>query len=198
MIASLKHRFVLLSMPKCASEALEQAMAPRADVVFRDPPEVKHLNYRRYARFVKPFFERFGEGPPETFCLFREPIDWLGSWWRYRQRPFLDGRANSTKGISFDRFVGMYLDAEGPAGTIGRQSRFVINKDHRVAVDRIFRYEDLGALTTVISERTGWEINLDRVNVSPRIEPDKLARETKGKAKRELKRDFEIYENLKP
>lgn len=198
MIASLKHRFALLSMPKCASEALETALGPHADVVFRDPPTIKHCNYRRYARYVQPFFERFGDVTPETLCLFREPLDWLNSWWRYRQRPFLDGKPNSTKGQSFDRFVQLYLDAEGPASTIGRQSRFVVDRDHQVAVDHLFRYDEIGSLTAWIEERTGWDVTLDRVNVSPTVSAAAtLAPETRARAAAELARDFEIYDAIR-
>ncbi|MBY8977622.1 gamma-glutamyl kinase [Rhodobacteraceae bacterium NNCM2] len=197
MIASLKHRFVLFSMPKCASEALEQAMAPMADIVLRDPPPVKHCNYRRYARFLKPFLERFGDGSPETLCLFREPVDWLNSWWRYRQRPFLDGKPNSTQGLSFEQFVGLYLDEEGPAATIGRQSRFVVDKEHAVAIDHLWRYEDIAALVGWIEARTGWEVALGRVNVSPPgAGSAALSPAMRTRAMRELARDFEIYEGL--
>ncbi|MEM9370757.1 MAG: gamma-glutamyl kinase [Pseudomonadota bacterium] len=197
MIASLKHRFVLLSMPKCASEALERALGPRADVVFRDPPTIKHCNYRRYARFVQPFFERFGDGTPETLCLFREPVDWLNSWWRYRQRPFLDGKPNSTKGQSFDRFVQLYLDAEGPPATIGRQSRFVIDRDQEVGVDQLFRYENLPRLTSWIETRTGWDVTLERVNTSPKVPGGSdLAPVTIARMRAELARDFEIYDQI--
>lgn len=199
MLISFKHRFIVFSMPKCASQALERAIGHKSDMVLRDPPGVKHCNYRRYDKFLRPFVERFSESPPETLCLFREPIDWLHSWWRYRQRPYLDGKPNSTRGFCFDRFVTMYLDGEGPGATIGRQSRFVVDKDHQVAVDHLFRYERIDRLTGWVEERSGWEVRLDQVNVSPRAgDAIILSNEIRRRAEVELARDFEIHAGLAP
>lgn len=197
MLISFKHQFVLFSMPKCASQALEQAIGPKADMVLRDPPGVKHCNYRRYDKFLRPFVERFSEAPPETLCLFREPVDWLNSWWRYRQRPYLRGKPNSTVGISFDHFVAMYLDQEGPGATIGRQSRFVINRDNEIGIDHLFRYEEIDAMINRIVERSGWEVQLTQVNVSPRKRDGSLlSRDIRLRAEDEMARDFEIHASL--
>jgi len=38
----------------------------------------------------------------------REPISWLGSWYRFRQRPHLDGRPASTKDMSFDELCATF------------------------------------------------------------------------------------------
>ena len=38
-------------------------------------------------------------------ALMREPVDWLGSWYRYRQRDGMARPQNSTREISFDAFV---------------------------------------------------------------------------------------------
>lgn len=198
MLISFKHRFVLFSMPKCASQALQQAIGQKVDMVLRDPPGVKHCNYRRYDKFLRPFVERFSPSPPETLCLFREPVDWLHSWWRYRQRSYLDGKPNSTTGISFDRFVTMYLDNEGPGSTIGRQSRFVIDKNNQIGVDHLFRYEETCNLTDWIAERSGWQVRLDQINVSPgNRDTINLPAEIRRRAEVEMARDFEIHASLK-
>ena len=81
----------------------------------RDPPEMKHAPVFRYNRFFRPMFEKFMGEDMTVLAVMREPIDWLGSWYRYRQRPFLDGHRTSTQGISFDEFVLAYLKGNRPA-----------------------------------------------------------------------------------
>ena len=71
-------------------------------MIISDPPELKHAPVYRYNRFFRPMFEKACKAEMETFAMMREPISWLRSWYKYRQRPFLDGKQNSTANISFD------------------------------------------------------------------------------------------------
>ena len=98
MLVSLKHKLVLLAMPKCASTALEAALAPHVDVVISRNPAAKHTPFRKYDRFLRRYFETYTEGPLEVVSLFREPVDWLRSWWRYRSRDGLADPSRSAKG----------------------------------------------------------------------------------------------------
>ncbi|MEL6477278.1 MAG: gamma-glutamyl kinase [Pseudomonadota bacterium] len=195
MIVSVQHRFVLLCMPKCASHALIDAIGDRADMVIRHPQGAKHCNLRKYNRQLRPFVESFSEVPIETLCLMREPLDWLNSWWRYRQRPALNGHRNSTSGLSFDSFVVRYLEGAAPADTIGRQARFLSDKDGNVGVDRLYRYERIDDLAGWISDRTGWTLRLEQKNVSPKAEWT-LSPEVRARAEQEMARDFEIFSAL--
>ncbi|MEM6904499.1 MAG: gamma-glutamyl kinase [Pseudomonadota bacterium] len=196
MIVSLRHGFVLLLMPKCASEALLAALSPRADMVFRHPPEAKHAGMQRFERFIRPFIARVGGDRPETLCLMREPEAWLQSWWRYRQRDDLAGQPKSTRGICFERFVGLYLDREGPGSGIGRQVRFVSDREGRVSVDHLFRFEEIEDLSAWIARRTGWRFDLTALNRSPDRVAEPLGAFMRGRLERELAADFELYATL--
>lgn len=66
---------------------------------------LKHAPVYRYNRFVRPMFQQLCDVEMELMAVMREPISWLGSWWRYLQRPFVKGQQNATHGISFDDFV---------------------------------------------------------------------------------------------
>lgn len=196
MIVSVQHRLVILSMPKCATHALIDAVGPQADMVIRHPQGAKHCNYRKFHRHLRPFVQGFADSPLETACLFREPVDWLHSWWRYRQRDALRGHKNSTAGISFDTFVNRYFDKISPGDTLGRQSRFVADGDGGVGVDHLFRYEHLNNMTSWIEERTRWQLTLGHLNVSPPNSDRDLSAATRRRTVEELARDFEIYESL--
>ena len=194
MLVSIRHRLVILATPKCASTAIEEALAPSVDVVIRGHPGAKHTNYRKFDRHLRRYVESFAGGRVETVCLFREPVDWLHSWWRYRGREGIPDRAKSTRGMGFDGFVNAYLDgAPGPAD-LGRQSRFVADAAGGVGVDRVFRYDHLDRMAAFLAGRLGVALALDRLNVSPPAHgPDALEPATAARARSELARDYAIY-----
>lgn len=194
MLVSIPHRLVILAMPKCASTAIEAALGDQMDLVVRGHPGAKHTNYRKFDRQLRRYVESFTDGRVETVCLFREPLDWLHSWWRYRGREDIPDRSKSTRGMPFDAFVGAYLDgAPGPAD-LGRQSRFVADAEGGVGVDRIFRYDHLDGMAAYLGERLGVAVALDRLNVSPPAHgPAGLEPATAARARAELAGDYRIY-----
>ncbi len=169
MLIFQKEKLVLLSVPKTGTTALQSALGLRADIVVRDPPELKHAPLYRYHRFFKPMVDKFCNGPFETLAVIREPLDWAASWYRYRSRPFLNGRDNSTANISFPDFILGYLAVEKPAfAKIGSQSKFVAQKDGSPGVDHLFAYEEQGHLLGFLEDRLQCEISLPKLNISPR------------------------------
>ncbi len=125
MLIFSKAKLVLFSVPKTGTTAIETALAPHAAIALLDPPELKHAPVYRYNRFLRPMVEKFIGDEVETLAVIREPVSWLGSWYRYRQRPFLSGRPVSTEGLSFDQFVEAYLAETRPAyANVGAQSKF--------------------------------------------------------------------------
>jgi len=163
-----KERLVFLAVPKTGTTALEGALASRASLVLRDPPILKHAPVYRYRRFMLPFLDLAGGPPMETLAVVREPVDWLGSWYRYRLRDDLAGHPNSTRGISFDSFVTEFMKGK-PAdfAAIGSQSKFLLTPDGTIGVDHLFRYEAQDRLIGFLEDRLATKITLPRLNVSP-------------------------------
>ena len=196
MLVSFRHRLVILSTPKCASVSLERALGEHMDIVVHGNPTLKHTYFRKYDRFIRPYLESYGQDRFETVCLFREPVDWLASWWRYRSRDDLPDRTRSTKGMPFAQFVTDYLDAKTPPADIGRQSRFVSNRDGGVGVDRLFRYDRLAGFVEFLEARLKQRIDLGHLNRSPeRPPPAPLPVALMTRARDEMAMDFDIYEN---
>ena len=99
--------------------------APR----FSIPPGQKHVSAMGYRNRLSKFFEQRGKHPMELVAVMREPVDWLGSWYRYRSRPQLDGKANSTRKISFDAFVDAWLSPDQPSfAQVGSQANFLCDE----------------------------------------------------------------------
>lgn len=162
-----QHGFVLLALPKTASTTLEGALAPYASLVVSSPPGRKHIPARG---FVHEFVPRLAaEGFPresyELVTMFREPVSWLESWWRYRARE--DARpGRSTADISFEAFATSYVRGDDAAPTPrGRPARF-ITAEGAVAVDRVFAVDRPDVWTRWFSDRIGRSLDFGRRNIS--------------------------------
>lgn len=194
MLVFWKERLVFLAVPKTGTTAIEGALAPRAAMVLRDPPHLKHSPVYRYRRFLAPFFEKAGGQEMETVAVIRHPVDWLSSWYRYRRRDDLVGGPNSTRGMTFDAFVDEYSKGRpAPFAAVGSQAKFVSDAEGEIAVDHLFRYEELDRLIGFLSERLAVRIDLPRLNVSPALDVS-LTPRTEAKLRRKCAAEFDVWE----
>ncbi|MEM9871503.1 MAG: gamma-glutamyl kinase [Pseudomonadota bacterium] len=196
MLVFYKANLAFLSVPKTGTTAYEEALRPHADMVLVQPPELKHAPVYRYNRFVRPMFLRVCNVDLEVMAVMREPISWLGSWWRFRQRPFMAGKPNATHGISFDDFVLAYLKGKKPGfADVGSQARFLETQPNGTGVTHLFRYEDQDRLQAFLSGRLGVAFSLDRHNVSPDI-PAVLSPEVEARLRRKCAEEFDLYNSI--
>lgn len=198
MLVFWKEKLVLLAVPKTGTSALEQVLAPKCDIAVLDPPELKHAPMYRYNRFFRPMFEKPCKTfDVETMAIIREPVSWLGSWYRYRRRPFNQGRPSSTHGLSFDEFVQGYCAEAAPEyARVGSQARFVEPSKQGPGPDFLFRYENKESWHGFLENRLGYTFDLPEVNVSPQMDLE-LSAQT-GDLLRQVHADeFELYEGIK-
>lgn len=196
MLVFWKQRLVYLATPKTGSTAIEAALEPLASVVIQRPPELKHTSAFRYWRYLAPYLQKAADEDFLVVAVMREPLDWLGSWYRYRQRANNNRPERSTAGMSFGTFIEGYLsDPQPEFANVGRQSRFLV-PDKGPGVDRLFRYDDMADLVRFLEDRLNCEISLPRLNVSPEGSLD-LAPELEARLRAEFWRDFALYETLK-
>lgn len=193
MLVFWKQRLVMLAVPKTGTSAYESALAPYASMSVLDPPELKHAPVYRYNRFFRPMFEKMGVDHMDLLAVIREPVSWLGSWYRYRQRPFLAGKPTSTKNLSFDDFVDAYCQDDRPAfANVGSQSKFVEPRPNGTAVSHLFRYEDQDRLVRFLEGRLNITLDLPRTNVSARVDLD-LNPEIAARLRRASAADFDLW-----
>lgn len=168
MLVFAQEKLVFLALPKTGTTALETALEPMAAVAMRNPPNLKHTPGYRYERYLKTYLDKCGLKSLETICVLRHPVDWLGSWYRYRARPAKNGASNSTKDIPFDAFVAEYA-SDDPAGwaRIGSPPRFIRDNSGNVMIDHLFQYEQMDKLVDFMGTRLRKIIDLPRRNVSP-------------------------------
>ncbi|MFK7942162.1 MAG: gamma-glutamyl kinase [Paracoccaceae bacterium] len=198
MLVSFNRRLVILAMPKCASTALEKALEGRMDLVLRGHPGIKHMRLRGYQRFIEPYLASLTDKPFEVISAFREPEDWLHSWWRYRRRDGMRQQENSTKGMKFNQFAELYADGGQKPADVGRQGQFISDKNGDVGVDRLFRYDRMEGMVRYVADRMDCAISLERHNVSPPAPwlGSKLTGQQRAAFRAAFARDYDIYENI--
>lgn len=199
MLVFWNEKLVFLAVPKTGTTALEGALAPRASIVMRDPPVLKHSPVYRYNKYVEPFLiEAGGAESMETVAVVRHPIDWLSSWFRYRNRNELVGDPNSTREVSFNDFVMEYCKAK-PASfaNVGSQSKFLLRRrDGKLGVDHLYSYERPQSLYDFLEARLGTTIETRRLNVSPDF-PVKISKEVEDHYREVHALEFALWEQAK-
>jgi hypothetical protein len=195
MLVFWDQRLVFLATPKTGSTAIAMALESLASVSIQRPPVLKHTNVQRFHRFVGPYLRAASGADFTTVALMREPVDWLGSWYRFRQRDDMLESAPNTRGMSFDDFANAYCQKPQPSiADVGSQARFLM-PEGKLPVDRIFRYEHIDRFVDFLEDRLGCEIHLPRVNVSP-LADLALRAETRARLGNAMQRDLELYASL--
>lgn len=196
MLVFYKERLVFLSVPKTGTTAYQTALRDRADIVISDPPELKHAPVYRYNRFFRPMFDKVCHAEMETLAMMREPISWLGSWYRYRRRPFMKGKPNATHDVSFDEFVAAYLKGDPPGfAQVGSQAKFLEPRPNGTSVTHLFRYEAPEKLDSFLEDRLRMKIVTARENVSPEM-PLQLSPEIEARLRRKCAEEFDLYDSI--
>jgi len=196
VIVFIKENLAILANPKTGTTALERAIGNNADLVVRNPSEMKHFTIGQFNFRFRAMCEKFGHAPMETMCLLREPVDWLGSWYRYRQRDDVAGQPVSTRGISFDQFVQGYLADKRPMwADVGDQVKFVTPKSGTPGVDYLFQYEQLPLAIEFLQDRLPHlapQLQLPRTNLSPKADLT-LAPATRRALERDCADQFDLW-----
>lgn len=196
MLIFWKERLVFLANTRCGSTSVEAALESLAQVAVQRPAVLKHTSAPDFRRFLTPYLEAAAGEAFTTVALMREPENWLGSWYRHRQRADLPPGEPRTEGVSFPDFVRSYLsETQPPAARLGSQAEFLAGPGGVPLVDRIFRYEDLGGFLAFLEDRLGCEILLPHDNVAPAAQTD-LPEDLRARLRTRFAPDYAIYDAL--
>ena len=185
-----------MPFPKQAPRLMHRRWDPSPACQFKIPPKLKHAPLIRYNRFIRPMYDIVCNTQLDTMAVIREPISWMGSWYRYRQRPFLKGKPTSTQEISFDTFVRGYLQSSPPAyAHIGSQARFITPRAGTPPVTYLFRYENQSRLREFLEHRLGTKIQIPRHNASSQTKLN-LSPCVEGDVLEKYQADFNLWHSL--
>ncbi len=195
MLVFYKERLALLSVPKTGSTAYQTALRDRADIVVAGPTDLKHANMRRYDRFFQTTFRKMFDTEMEVMAVVREPLDWLGSWYRYRSRPERAGHPHSTSDLSFDDFLNAYMLETRPAyADVGCQTDFLRPRSNGAGVNHVFKYENQNMILEFLQTRLNCDIHLTRENVSP-ARPLDLSADTERRFRALHESEFRLHQS---
>ena len=195
MLIFLDRRLVFLATPKAGSTAVEVALESLASVAVERPAALKHTSAATFERHIRPWIEAASPGAPfTTVALMREPIDWLRSWYRFRQQDDLDDPDHPMAPTDFATFAADCIaENPPPPARIGRQSAFLTGGGARV--QRIFRYEEMDRFTQFLEQCLDCAVSLPRVNVPPRRDTS-LTPEFEARLRAALAEDIALYDSL--
>lgn len=209
MQLSIQHKFAFLCIPKCGSTSVEKAIRKHCEMRLNGHPSIKHMTASRFKRHIRPLLRKADpEGEIETFCIMREPYECLRSWYTYRKRgeiadPKHPRHQHHTGGVSFKDFVEGFLDGNRPESAgIGSQAGFVMLSNGSIGVDRIFRLDQMEAVTDYLSKKIGKPVEIPVANKSlgARFNPKPGAFDLPGplmtRLMAHLAPDYAIYKSL--
>lgn len=195
MIASTEHKFVLLCNPKTGTTSLEAAYLQYSDFYLKGSK--KHILYRDLKCLFGNYFEDQG---CEFYCVVRDPIQVMVSWYKYRSRPEMldDVEIQRTYGKSVDRYTGdlsFEEFAERENVEIRHYMKILLDAHERIAPIKFWRFEDLSRFNDHLSDHVGEAVPLLKENKSPsrKVEIDRGWVETLPI----IQRSYQIYERLK-
>ena len=87
MLLSFDRRFLFVANTKTASTSIEVVLRPHAQIVRAETPARKHVPLSMALSEYKGAFAEAGCPPGRLlkFGVMRDPLDWIGSWFRYRK-----------------------------------------------------------------------------------------------------------------
>ena len=195
MIINIPARFVLLSLPKSASTAMDTALKRHSSIWFKRHAKLKHLNYRDFTRLIVPLLTYSGleRHECEVVCIMRDPAQWLSSWYRYLRRPSLEKSDHKHHkrhlgDMTFEQFLERRL-APDREELQSNQLKFLLDRRGNVGVDRLFRLED-GNWKEYFRQKIGQPLDFPHKNVTSGTEievPDLRSR---------LPLHYELYDGL--
>jgi len=181
MILSYKKRFIFIAGAKNASTTIEHLLRKYADFALLHTKMGKHMPYAQIANKFDFLFSN-SERPIESYFRFgviRDPIDFLVSWYNFRQREiFSKGRPNlkgkGCIGIEFIEFaeeVMKDIKNKRPFAKIGFQSKRFADSEGKLGVDYLIPLNRLNNEIVELGKALGLKLKTPEEttrNISPK------------------------------
>ncbi|MEM1429395.1 MAG: hypothetical protein AAGG09_08050 [Pseudomonadota bacterium] len=199
MLISISHRFIFVANSKSASSSVETALRPFCEIERGGAPNRKHIGMPGILNVYDFLFreERLARHTFFAFGVMREPLDWIGSWYRYRagNRKLPTALpAGMTFAEFWERQDWTFRDR---AGQKNLQSRRFLGADGEPLVDMIVPYDRVAEDLSKIADAMDLDLKLPRRNRSriterPSLIPDFLESDLRA----HFAEDYALYDRL--
>lgn len=167
MLVGFDKRFVFVASTKTASTSIEHALMPYADIVRGGDARRKHIGLQDAFWTYDMIFAQPGYRPESffKFGVMRDPLDWIGSWYRYR----LGNKVESPlpEGLSFAEFWARKdWNIQRGDGCKHLQRDMFCAQNGDVLADVIIPYDRLSDVFSEICRGLGLKVPLPYKNVS--------------------------------
>jgi hypothetical protein len=167
MLISVQKRFVFVANTKAASTSIEAMLAPHAEIARPGGARLKHISLGTI-RYDYGFLFDLPEYPFESFFrfgVFRDPVDWLGSWFRFRKGNQVEAPLPAE--MTFAEFWAMKdWNIRRTDGEPLLQRDMFCDGRGELMTDILLPYDRIDALLPQVMAGLGIEGQLRRLNVS--------------------------------
>lgn len=167
MLIGVGKKFVFVANTKTASTSIEYALMPHTDLICSGTPQRKHLSLHRALGSYPFLFKQPGHDPATyfKFGVMRDPIEWIGSWFRYRKGNEVESELPAN--ITFEEFwAAKDWNIQRADGSKYLQRDMFCGPDGTVLADVIIPYHRLGEVFGEICDMLDISCPLPRHNVS--------------------------------
>ena len=200
MLIGVQKRFVFVANSKTASTSIEAALMKHVEIHRGGTPQHKHIRLRDV---LVEYDFLFGqpEYAPETFFKFgvmRDPIDWIGSWFRFRKGNDVHHGlpAEMTLAEFWEKADWNRYFKTGDGRTPRHQRLHFEAEDGTLLADYIIPYHELGAHFGKICDALGLESPLPRKNVSKVAEPPEADAALLAEMRDFYAEDYALFDRL--
>jgi len=167
MLIGLERKFVFVANTKTASTSIETVLRPHAEIRHGGSPERKHVPLRRGLALYPEVFGPAGEkaGDFFKFGVMRDPVDWIGSWFRYRKGNNVESPLPADMDFATFWAQGDW-NIRRADGARFLQRHLFSDWQGGLLADVIIPYERLGETFGEICDCLGLESTLPRENIS--------------------------------
>jgi hypothetical protein len=168
MLISTEKKFVFIANTKTASTSIEHALMDYAEIHRGGSPARKHIGLYQAYNIYNFLFSQPDHTPDQyfKFGVMRDPLDWIGSWYRYRKGNNVESPL--PRGMDFEAFWERKdWNIMRPDGWKYLQRHlFCAPQGGEVLADVIIPYHKVGEEFGKICDAFGIESPLPRKNVS--------------------------------
>lgn len=184
MLISYSHSFIFFHVAKVAGISIRQALEPYTEdperfKIKRPKPEINGVPNRLYelwsSTLTHATVQQTQQSLPDEFNNFykfafvRNPWDWQVSMYHFLLKETENPRYQTIKELgSFTRYLEWVVDTEKPfpKGATKLQKSMLVDGNGNVAVDEIFRFENLSEDFQKISGKLAIQASLPKLNYS--------------------------------